>query len=44
MRTHPLVILAGVPQDNPFFVLPDQYLHELRERRTARQAESPDLG
>jgi hypothetical protein len=44
MRTHPMVILAGVLQVNPFFVPPDQYLHELRERRMARQAESSDLG
>ena len=44
MRTHPLVILAGVLQDNPFFVPPDQYLRELRERRMVRQAESSDLG
>jgi hypothetical protein len=44
MRTHPLVILAGVLQDNPFFVPPDQYLRELRERRRVRQAESSDLG
>ena len=41
MRTHPLVILAGVLQDNPFFVPPDQYLRELR---MVRQAESSDLG
>jgi hypothetical protein len=44
MRTHPMVILARVLQVNPFFVPPDQYLHELRERRMARQAESSDLG
>ena len=25
MRTHPLVILAGVLQDNLFFAPPDQY-------------------
>jgi hypothetical protein len=30
MRTRPMVILAGVLQINPFFVPPDQYLHELR--------------
>jgi hypothetical protein len=44
MRTHPMVILAWVLQVNPFFVPPDQYLHELRERRPARQAGSSDLG
>ena len=44
MRTHPMVIFAWVLQVNPFFVPPDQYLHELRERRRVRQAESSDLG
>jgi hypothetical protein len=44
MRMRPLVILARVLQVNPFFVPPDQYLHELRERRMGRQAGSSDLG
>jgi hypothetical protein len=35
MRTHPVVIIGGVLQENPFFVPPDQFLLELRERRTA---------
>jgi hypothetical protein len=43
-RTHPMVILGGVLQVNLFFVPPDQYLHELRKRRMARQAESSDPG
>ena len=33
MRTHPAVIIGGVLQENPFFVPPDQYLIEIRERR-----------
>ncbi len=33
MRTHPVVIIGGVLQENPFFVPPDQYLLEIRERR-----------
>ena len=33
LRTHPMVILGGVLQENPFFVPPDQFLQELRERR-----------
>jgi hypothetical protein len=41
---HPMVILARILQVNRFFVPPDQYLHELRERRMARQAVSSDLG
>jgi hypothetical protein len=37
MRTHPVVIIGGVLQENPYFVPPDQFLLELRERsRTAR--------
>lgn len=32
MRTHPMVIIGGVLQHNPFFVPPDQFLRELRER------------
>jgi hypothetical protein len=35
MRTHPTVIIGGVLQDNPYFVPPDQFLLELRERRSA---------
>jgi len=36
MRTHPVVIIGGVLQENPFFVPPDQLLAELRERRSSR--------
>ncbi len=36
MRTHPLVIIGGILQENPFFVPPDEFLRELRERRLAR--------
>jgi hypothetical protein len=32
MRTHPMVIIGGLLQQNPFFVPPDQFLAELRER------------
>jgi MEDS: MEthanogen/methylotroph, DcmR Sensory domain len=38
MRTHPVVIIGGVLQENPFFVPPDQFLLELRERRRSAQA------
>jgi hypothetical protein len=33
LRTHPAVIVGGVLQENPFFVPPDQFLLEIRERR-----------
>ena len=32
LRTHPMVIIGGTLQRNPFFVLPDEFLRELRER------------
>src|SRR5262245_33790482 len=35
MRTHPLIIIGGILQENPFFVPPDAFLRELRERRGA---------
>ncbi|HWE08423.1 MAG TPA: MEDS domain-containing protein [Solirubrobacteraceae bacterium] len=36
LRTHPLVIIGGLLQENPFFVPPDQLLLEMRSRRPAR--------
>lgn len=33
MRTHPVVIIGGVLQENPFFVPPDEFLEQLRKRR-----------
>jgi hypothetical protein len=36
MRTHPLVIIGGLLRENPFFVPPEQFLDEMRERRLAR--------
>ena len=36
MRTHPMVIIGGVLQENPFFVPPDEFLLELRERGAYR--------
>jgi hypothetical protein len=33
MRTHPVVIIGEMLQENPFFVPPDQFLLEIRERR-----------
>lgn len=32
MRTHPMVIIGGILQENPFFVPPDEMLQELRQR------------
>ncbi len=33
LRTHPMVIIGGTLQQNPFFVPPDEFLRELSERR-----------
>src|SRR6266581_4302247 len=38
MRTHPVVIVGEVLQENPFFVPPDQFLLEIRERRQSARA------
>ena len=35
MRTHPMVIIGGILQENPFFVPPDELLRELKERASA---------
>ena len=37
LRTHPVVIIGGALQENPFFVPPDQFLLEVRERRPLRE-------
>ncbi len=37
MRTHPLVIIGGILQQNPFFVPPKEFLEEYRERRSNRK-------
>ncbi len=36
MRTHPMIIIGGTLQRNPFFVTPTEFLREFRERRTGR--------
>jgi hypothetical protein len=34
LRTHPLVIIGGLLQENPFYVDPDELVLELRERQS----------
>jgi hypothetical protein len=36
LRTHPVVIIGGLLLENPFFMPPDQFLLEIRERRARR--------
>jgi len=38
MRTHPIVLIGGIVQRNPFYVPPEELLKELNTR------ESPDAG
>jgi MEDS: MEthanogen/methylotroph, DcmR Sensory domain len=43
MRTHPMIIIGGTLQRNPFFVPPGEFLREFSERRT-RQSISTSAG
>ncbi|HEY5253837.1 MAG TPA: MEDS domain-containing protein [Acidobacteriaceae bacterium] len=36
MRTHPMIIIGGILQENPFFVPPQEFLGEFRQRRASR--------
>jgi hypothetical protein len=38
MRTHPMIIVGGILQRNPFFVPPSEFLREFSERRAGRSA------
>ncbi len=40
MRTHPMVIIGGILQQNPFYIPPHEFLQEFRQRR-ARRSSSP---
>jgi hypothetical protein len=39
LRTHPSIIVGGLLQENPFYIPPEQFLKDMRERR-ARQGKS----
>jgi hypothetical protein len=36
MRTHPMVVIGGILQRNPFYIPPEQFLGEFRQRRAHR--------
>ncbi|MCU1240806.1 MAG: hypothetical protein JWO71_1532 [Candidatus Acidoferrum typicum] len=36
-----MIIIGGILQENPFFVPPDEFLRELRNRYTTRKAAPP---
>lgn len=38
LRTHPTVVINDVVYDSPFFVPPDEFLKELRARRSHPRA------
>ncbi len=40
LRTHPLTLINGVVQENPFFTPPQEMLRELESRRSATSAAS----
>jgi len=40
LRTHPMVIVGGVLQENPLYVPPEEFLQELRQRKEQRNTES----
>lgn len=39
LRTHPLTLIGGVVQENPFYTPPAEMLRELRQRQAQRDAE-----
>ena len=44
LRTHPLVIIGGLLQENAFYVSPDQLLLEIRARRWTRKSRARGAG
>lgn len=34
MRTHPMVVIGGLLRENPFFVPPEEFLEEVRGRKS----------
>ena len=41
LRTHPMVIIGGILQENPFFIPPQEFLHEFRRRRAGGSPSPP---
>lgn len=42
MRTHPMVIVGGVLQENPLYVAPEEFLQELRNRKADKERRSSE--
>ena len=41
LRMHPMVLIGGIVQYNPFFVSPEEFLQELNERESPEAGSSP---
>jgi hypothetical protein len=41
MRTHPMIIIGGILQQNPFFVPPEEFLREIRGRTSLTAKSCP---
>lgn len=41
LRTHPMVVVGGILRENPFYVPPDEFLQELRDREARAAAKQP---
>jgi len=41
MRTHPMIIIGGILQENPFYIPPKKFLKELRARREGQIGRAP---
>ena len=41
LRTHPMVIIGGILQHNPFFAPPEEFLREYRQRRRPDNSTTP---
>jgi hypothetical protein len=44
MRTHPMIIVGGILQQNPFFMPPQEFLQELYQRRAEQAWSSRTTG
>ena len=42
-RTHPMIIIGGVLQQNPFFVSPEEFMREIRQRRAGWASSSSTM-
>ena len=42
MRTHPMIIIGGLLHRNPFYVPPEEFLREVRQRRAMRTSTSSE--